>query len=147
MIEIRPMLTKDIAECMEIGRKSGLSYWSSDGFQDELARDDSVALVAENEIGIAGFIIGRVIQPEHIAEVYNIGVRSDSRRSGVGRELIEQFSAECRKHNVNTIWLEARASNSGALAFYERSGFVQIYVRKGFYSNPPEDAILMSKKI
>ncbi|HKX84885.1 MAG TPA: ribosomal protein S18-alanine N-acetyltransferase [Pyrinomonadaceae bacterium] len=144
---IRPMTSADIDQCIEIGRASGLSYWSRESFADELARSDSIALVARSGEKVAGFVVGRFIESEKIAEIYNIGVRLDSKREGVGRQLLVSFEERSRKQDVNSIWLEVRASNSSAIAFYRNAEFSQMSVRKGFYANPPEDAILMSKKL
>ena len=143
---IRLMTDEDTAQCLEIADESSLSFWSEDAYHRELARTDAIARVAANGHRVFGFIVGRIVGgPE--AEIYNIGVRADSRRAGIGRSLIDSFTTECRKLNINSIWLEVRISNLSAIEFYEEVDFVQISVRKGFYSNPSEDAILMNKKI
>ena len=144
---IRPMTDGDIDQCIEIGRSSGLSYWSGESFADELVRPDSIALVAGSSGNVVGFVVGRFIEAEKVAEIYNIGVRPDSKREGIGSKLLESFEERSRKQDSNSIWLEVRASNSAAIAFYKSADFSQISVRKGFYANPPEDAILMNKKL
>lgn len=146
-IDLRPMLPTDITECMEIGRETGLNFWSRDGFETELARPDAIAIAALTGELVVGFIIGRIIAAEHSSEIYNIGVRPSAMRAGIGSKLLHAFEGESRKHNVNNIWLEVRESNEGATAFYRSAGFIEVSVRKGFYENPPEDASLMAKKI
>lgn len=144
--EIRTMTDDDVTQCVEIADESSLSFWSEDAYHRELSRTDAIAVVAAELHHVLGFIIGRIVAgPE--AEIYNIGVRADARRAGIGRSLIDSFGRECRKLNVNSIWLEVRISNIAAIKFYEEADFVQVSVRKGFYSNPLEDALLMNKKI
>jgi [ribosomal protein S18]-alanine N-acetyltransferase len=144
--EIRAMADDDVTQCVEIADESSLSFWSEDAYHRELSRTDTIAVAAAELHHVLGFIIGRIVAgPE--AEIYNIGVRAEVRRAGIGRSLIDSFVHECRKLNVNSVWLEVRISNLSAIRFYEEADFVQVSVRKGFYSNPPEAALLMNKKI
>jgi ribosomal-protein-alanine N-acetyltransferase len=145
-VKIRLMDVADVAQCLAIADASSLSFWSRDGYLSELDRTDSIALVALSEPVVLGFIVGRVVADTE-AEVYNIGVRVNSRKQGIGRKLLDSFANNCRNHNIHSIWLEVRESNSTAIWFYEAAGFTQVSVRKGFYSDPPEDAILMNKKM
>ncbi|HEV8593709.1 MAG TPA: ribosomal protein S18-alanine N-acetyltransferase [Pyrinomonadaceae bacterium] len=145
-VTIRLMTDDDVTQCIKVADESSLSFWSEDAYHRELSRTDAIARVAANGTKVLGFIVGRIVAgPE--AEIYNIGVRADARRAGIGRSLINSFTTECHKLNVNCIWLEVRISNLSAIKFYEEADFVQVSVRKGFYSNPSEDAVLMNKKI
>lgn len=145
---IEPVRSSDIPSLIEIADECDLSFWSHQGFMDELARNDSVMLLIRADAAIAGFIIGRVVpgnSPETTseAEIYNIGVAKEFRRRGAGRELLKAFVERCCMTGSGAIWLEVRASNSNAVNFYESCGFQAQSIRKGFYSNPAEDAIIM----
>ena len=144
---VEQMSVQDLDQCIEISSEAGLESWTSGGLLDALARPDSIALVARLDNSIAGFIIGRMLPAERSAEIYNIGVRRASQRHGVGSSLLLAFEAETRNSFSDTIWLEVRESNTAAVAFYSTLGFSQFSLRKGFYSHPTEDALIMHKKI
>ena len=77
------------------------------------------------------------------AELYNIAVSPQCRRFGIGRALLENVIDHCRAVQADNLFLEVRRSNESARAMYERFGFVYDSVRKNYYKNPTEDALLM----
>lgn len=86
---------------------------------------------------------------ENEAEIYNLAVRSDCRRTGVAGILIESLFNHLRGiQNVSasmpfTVWLEVRESNTSAIKFYQTHGFILSHKRKNFYSFPNEDALIL----
>ncbi len=80
-------------------------------------------------------------------EIYNIAVKEQFRRRGAGAALLQNLLWSAEKHHTESIWLEVRQSNESAIEFYRKNGFRQIYQRKNFYANPPENAIVMKKSI
>lgn len=80
-------------------------------------------------------------------EIYNIAVKEKFRRNGAGAALLQNLCWSAEKHHTESIWLEVRQSNESAIEFYHKNGFSRIYQRKNFYSNPPENAIVMKKII
>ena len=143
----------DIPILIGIAEKCRLSYWSHKNFVDELARPDSIMLrFMLPEPRIVGFIVGRIVSggsdefPME-SEIYNIGVDREFQGLGFGQKLFDAFLEQCRKAQAAQIWLEVRASNEKALAFYERNEFVKYSVRKAFYANPTEDAVIMCREI
>lgn len=152
MAEIRIFSARldNIPAIIEIARSCGLEEWSPADYADELGRSDSIVLVAEAANADAvGFIAGRRVpggaHRAVDAEIYNIGVRPEDRKRGIGRMLIDAFLTNCRKHGVRNIWLEVRASNETAIRFYAAQGFVQAAVRKHFYKTPVEDALILRR--
>ena len=143
----------DISALIDIADRCGLTSWSNKNFVDELARHDSIMLrLVHPDIGIIGFMVGRVIghgpgESMIEAEVYNIGVDKEFQGLGFGQKLFDAFLERCKKVEAAQIWLEVRASNDRALAFYERNKFVKYSVRKAFYSHPTENAVIMCRKI
>lgn len=104
------------------------------------------------EPDIVGFIVGRIVkgatdEPSFVAEIYNIGVDPKFQRAGFGQDLLDTFVQACLEGDAGQIWLEVRASNVTARTFYERNDFHKISVRKSFYSQPVDDAVIMRKTL
>jgi ribosomal-protein-alanine acetyltransferase len=87
-----------------------------------------------------GFLVARQISPDW--ELENIVVAPTSRRSGLGKRLLEELLTYARQTNSESVFLEVRESNWAARALYEKTGFQQNGRRKSYYSDPSEDAIL-----
>lgn len=149
-ILISPASTNDVPALIDVQTRCGLSQWTSDGYASELERLDSVILVARDAHGQPiGFIAGRVIDqadpPE--AEIYNIGIVPLHQNRGSGSQLLSEFIEICHPQGVKTIWLEVRASNENAIAFYRARKFVGQDRRRSYYSDPTEDAEVMSLEL
>jgi ribosomal-protein-alanine N-acetyltransferase len=89
---------------------------------------------------LLGFLVAQRIDSEW--ELENIVVAQTARRRGVGTRLLKELIAEARVQQGNGIFLEVRESNKTARALYRKSGFEETGLRKSYYSNPLEDAIL-----
>jgi ribosomal-protein-alanine N-acetyltransferase len=149
---IRPATPAEIPLFIALERQcSGASHWSEEQYGQAFAADSSrLVLVAEgafsgNTIEIAGFLVAQHLDPEW--ELENIAVSPEARRTGVGMQLLNALLARAKETNSQsvfsqTVFLEVRESNSAARALYEKAGFRQTGRRKGYYSDPPEDAIL-----
>ena len=77
------------------------------------------------------------------AEITNVAVDKDFRRIGVGKGLIEKLKEVGIEKGIKSFFLEVREGNEAARKLYEKCGFKEVGVRRGFYSKPIEDAILM----
>ena len=75
-----------------------------------------------------------------------MAVDENYRRLGIGSQLIQEFEKNLPEY-INDIFLEVRESNSPAIGLYEKYGFKKISIRKNFYSNPDENAVVMIKKL
>lgn len=93
--------------------------------------------VAEEEGVVAGFAVWQEL-PGGEAELLNLAVAPGARRRGAGRALVEAMQGK-------RVWLEVRASNEGAIRFYEALGFTRRGVRRGYYRDPVEDAVVMGR--
>ena len=100
-----------------------------------------VCLVAEVEGEVVGFVVASVLSPD--AELESIAVAATAQRRGVGAFLLGELVRELRNEGVTALLLELRASNYQAFAFYEQAGFARVGVRRAYYQNPPEDALLL----
>jgi [ribosomal protein S18]-alanine N-acetyltransferase len=108
-----------------------------------LAEDDSGARpeeVSHAASGTLAFLIAHRIDAEW--ELENIVVAETARRQGVATRLLGEFVAHARAEQGIAVFLEVRESNQSARALYRKAGFTETGLRKSYYSNPPEDAIL-----
>jgi len=147
-MEITRLTVKDIPQVLETSVECGLCLWSADAYGSELARNDSIMLKAETAEGkFAGFAVGRSFDlgaKGRSVELTNIGVRQAFQGQHFGSRLLESFLNRCVQYQVSTVILEVRETNETARRFYERFGFTITGRRKGFYSDPPEDALTMT---
>lgn len=90
--------------------------------------------------GIAGFGLLRCFDD---AEVLRIAVRETDRRRGIGRELLSNMIAEAKRRGAGSIFLEVRYGNHAAVELYRKAGFTEEGIRKDYYSDPKEDALIM----
>ena len=78
-----------------------------------------------------------------MAELYNIAVDIRFRNEGIGSKLLDFIIQHCKNQGAENLFLEVRRSNESARKLYEKKGFIFDSVRKNYYKNPVEDAILM----
>lgn len=145
-VSVRPMAPADLDAVMAI-EQGVLSAWTDAQLAAELAQDLGWQLVAEEKerSRLVGYICGRIVPPE--AEIFKIAVLPEYRRQGVGRMLLRRAVSLLRQKGVRKCFLELRQSNLAAKALYEAAGFVGISVRKAYYAEPREDAVVMIKKL
>lgn len=141
MIRVREMQTKDAEAVAELEKQIFSQPWTRQGFLDSLKLGNTVFLVAEENEKILGYI-GMYFTAEE-GEITNVAVDAQERCRGVGARLISEMKKEAERRSLAQIVLEVRTSNQSAIRLYERSGFVNCGVRKGFYERPKEDAYIM----
>lgn len=114
--------------------------WSFEMFELEASRRGGIVLAALDEDGtVAGFLTAQQIADS--ADINNVAVHPDKRRQSVGSLLLQEFLA--MMEDSVQIFLEVRASNIPAIGLYESHGFCRVGMRKRYYTNPSEDAIIM----
>ena len=135
MTQIREMQVRDTNAVAEIERQIFSQPWSRHGFLDAVSLGNTVFLVAEENNRIIGYIGMYLAMDE--------GEITVERCHGVGGMLLTELLKIAENKGVARIVLEVRASNDSAIRLYERNGFVQCGMRKGFYEFPKEDAYVM----
>jgi [ribosomal protein S18]-alanine N-acetyltransferase len=115
--------------------------WSEEALREAVRMPGVSAWVSARAGTISGIVVGRRVLDE--AEILNLAVRLQFRRTGVGRELVRRLLEEFAGQGVSRVFLEVRESNAGALAFYERIGFRVVGTRKDYYQAPAEAATVM----
>ncbi len=137
---VRPIRSSDLRAVMEITRLSLPRPWSEAVWREELASPFGLYLVLEENGAISGHIGVKLISDE--MHVMTIAVRSERRRRGFARLLVETALADPASADARRVYLEVRPSNTGARALYGSLGFVETGVRPGYYGD--EDALLMT---
>ena len=144
-IELRRLEMRDLDRIEEIERESYPTPWSRSMFAGELAKPSSICLGAidaeRNEL-VAYLIISRYVDAWH---VMNVAVAPEHRRRGIATELLERLFELTAGRGRRGYTLEVRVSNREAIALYERLGFRPRGVRRGYYTDNREDALIMWK--
>lgn len=138
---IRPVVPEDVEAVLEL-EQSSASAWTGPAILSELDRKEGIQLAAV-EAGtesLLGWCCALIAADE--AELLKIGVTRSARRKGVATTLLAQLEDICRRHQVKKIFLEVRRGNGGARALYATCGYSKGAVRKNYYRNPVEDAVI-----
>ncbi len=142
----RPMTVSDIPQVQLVEGKCFTTPWSRNIFLSEITRNDNAFyVVAEKEervIGYAGLWI--ILDEGHIT---NIAVHPDFQRQGIGEALMEEITLYALKKGVTRMTLEVRLSNHRAQALYTKLGFAPSGVRKQYYQDDKEDALIMWREL
>lgn len=144
MASIRLMELKDLQDVAELEQKSFTVPWSGKLLEECLVSPLDKVWVLEDEGKIKGYCNFRVIAGE--GELMRIAILPASRGRGYGRELMEILAEYARINQVEEISLEVRASNSAAINLYKSYGFKIEAVRKRYYTDPAEDALIMWRR-
>ena len=139
--EIRPLQLRDLSAIEEIERTSYPTPWSRSMFAGELAKPSSICLGAFDGERLIGYlIVSRYVDAWH---VMNVAVADDQRRRGIASELLGALFERTREDGRRGYTLEVRVSNAGAISLYERLGFERRGVRRAYYTDNREDALIM----
>ena len=143
-----PMSAARLDAVMAIEAAAYAFPWSRGNFVDSLAAGHpACVLLGVDEAMLGYFVAMRGVDEMHLL---NITIAPAVQSRGHARFLIDALIALCRSSGAQELWLEVRASNVRARAIYERLGFAQVGVRKGYYPAPfgrREDAVVMSVKL
>ena len=116
---------------------------SKQSLEEELNNETSLFLVAKEENEVIGYIGMSIVIDE--GYIFNVAVRESYRNKGVATALINELVTYGKKNNFSFITLEVRESNLPAISLYSKFGFIKAGERKDYYSNPKENAILLTK--
>ena len=142
-ITIRKMEKADLPQVMKIEEEAyGEHHWSKDSFCNELENNLSVYFSAVDENGdLVGYLGAWLIFEE--AHITTIAVKPDHKKQGIADRLMIELIDVCYNNMVKFITLEVRVSNIPALGLYSKWGFKDVGVRKGYYQDNNEDALIM----
>jgi ribosomal-protein-alanine N-acetyltransferase len=143
LTQIRELERSDLHAIERIERRSYPTPWSRSMFESELSKPTSrcYGAFADDEL-VAYLIVARYVDAWH---VMNVAVDPSARRRGVARAMLERLFTDTSSDPLRGYTLEVRVSNAQAIRLYERLGFVPTGVRRGYYTDNREDALIMWK--
>jgi ribosomal-protein-alanine N-acetyltransferase len=140
-IEIRPLGLSDLSSIDAIEQRAYRTPWSRSMFASELAKASSICLGAWEEERLVGYIVNsRYVDAWH---VMNVAVDPDYQRRGIATRLLERLFELTRDDQRRGYTLEVRVSNADAISLYENLGFVRQGIRRAYYTDNREDALIM----
>ena len=119
--------------------------WSRESMASELASPDGSVFCTLYGGAVTGFAVMHRAGSE--AELYQIAVRTGFRRHGAADPLMEAVKGEASKRGLDRIFLEVRSGNAAAIALYLKHGFIKCGMRRDYYDDPKEDAVLMATEV
>jgi [ribosomal protein S18]-alanine N-acetyltransferase len=138
-VEIRRLTYADLPQVVAIERRAFTTPWSLAMFVLELSKPSGVCLAADVEGELVGYLV--CSRYDTVWHVMNIAVDPDRRRRGIATALLQALLEKVGRDAPVT--LEVRHSNTGAIALYERFGFRSAGVRRRYYADNGEDAVIM----
>lgn len=137
LTKMQPLHIDGVKELLDVC--FGSSAWSRENILSQLDNPVSYCAVAMDEDKVVGYIAYEIIADE--GSLAELAVLPDYRKKGIGRRLVELMLTSCDA--VRTVCLEVRTSNVPAISLYKSFGFKAISLRRDYYDNPREDALIM----
>lgn len=142
---IRELKEEDAAAVCEMERQLFTDCWSEKGILETIRHQSTICLAAEKAGSLIGYLLVYFAAGE--AEIAKIAVAKERQRQGVARQMMKELERICKSRRIGKLMLDVREGNEKAQSFYKVCGFTKDGERQGFYDNPPENAVLMSKEI
>lgn len=139
---IERMAEHHVAQIAEIERACFHDPWSENGLREELEPENNLFLAAVEGETVVGYVGCQTVLDE--GYITNVAVSPAHRRKGIAAKLLAELRARAEEKDLAFITLEVRASNVSAITLYQGAGYTEVGTRKNFYSNPKEDALLMT---
>lgn len=144
-IIVRELKVEDSAAVAEMEQQIFSDSWSEKSVLETVQQKQFVCFAAEKAGHLLGYLLAYHAADE--AEIARIAVQKEARRQGAAGKLMQALEHYCEEHKMEKLLLDVRESNEAARSFYTKNGFVEDGIRQGFYVNPSEDAVLMSRQL
>jgi ribosomal-protein-alanine N-acetyltransferase len=143
---IRPATVGDVEAVAAIEASAFSNPWHPHTFRSLIKEGRAHILLAEStDSEVLGYaVVWWVIEQGELA---NLAVRDEHQRRGIGSALLDRVLEDLVAHEVESLFLEVRASNKGAVELYLSRGFTQVAVRKEYYRKPSEDALILLRQL
>ena len=141
---IIPMNKDHVAQIAALEKLCFGDPWSEGSIASELDNPLSLWLVAAQDGAVCGYVGSQTVLDE--TDMMNIAVRPDCRRHGIAAALIDELIVRLKERGSHILRLEVRVSNAPAIALYDSLGFTQLGLRKNYYRNPKENALILGKE-
>ena len=142
-LKISAMVHSHIDGVALIEKECFSTPWTKDGIESELSNENARFFVAEYMGETAGYLGMHIVLDE--CYIANVAVREKFRRKGIADKLLSVGEEKAKKESCAFISLEVRVSNEKAIALYKKRGYNEVGTRKNFYSDPTENALIMTK--
>ena len=143
---ITDMTENHVAQVAELEKVCfGSAAWSEKSIASELENPLSIWLVMVEADKVLGYVGSQTVIDE--TDMMNIAVHPDYRRKGIAGSLVETLIARLKACGSRQLTLEVRVSNESARRLYDELGFCEIAIRKRYYQNPKEDALILRKML
>ena len=143
-MRITLMESAHVSQVAQLEKLCFSAPWSENSISSELTNPLSCWLVALDGDRVAGYVGSQTVLDE--SDMMNIAVDPQYRRQGIAQALVEERVKCLARKGSRCLTLEVRASNAGAIALYRKLGLVQVGLRKNYYRNPIEDAMILRKE-
>ena len=145
MIEIVFMNSTHVPQIADLEKICFNDPWSERSIASELDNRLSFWLVAVDDDRVVGYVGSQSVLGE--TDMMNIAVHPDCRRLGIAEQLVRSLVDALKEKGNHGLMLEVRVSNEPARKLYEKLGFSQVGLRKNYYRNPREDALILRKEL
>ena len=140
-VHIRWMIRRDMAEVLAAERQSFEFAWTEEDFLRCLRQRNSIGMVAEHQDRIVGFMIYELHKDR--LHVLNFAVAAESRRGGIGAQMVSKLVGKLSSHRRSRVTLAVRERNLDAQVFFRMQDFRATRVLRNYYEDSGEDAFLM----
>ena len=138
---VNKSLIDDVGQIYDIETECFNVPWSQELLKREILNEDAMCFCVKDNGEVVGFIVSDIFYDE--LHITNIAVTQVYRRKGIGELLLEKVLSEAKKAGFEDITLEVRISNMPAIKMYEKKGFTADGIRKKYYCDNGEDAVIM----
>ena len=162
MISIAMATEREISQIYNIEKEAFSPPWTHNALLNELSKDDSYFIIAKENTTklssivepspacraqhtILGFALMRQVGDD--GELLKIATDKTARRKGVGDLLMTAVLDKAKSNSFPSVFLEVRSGNTAAIRLYKKHSFKEVRIRKNYYTNPIEDAVIMAKPI
>ena len=144
-LKCRTLRAEDAAAVAEMEHQVFADAWSEKSVLETIKLPNTICIAAEKAGRLVGYMLAYEAAGE--AEIARIAVDKEMRRQGTGGHLMLALENICEERKINKLLLDVRESNMEARSFYEDEGFTEDGIRQKFYTDPEEDAVLMSREL
>ena len=146
LFSIRRMTEKDLEEILSIEQASYRTPWSRRAFESEIRAPQAYPLILGQSD--PPFVLGYICSWRTLDEchILNVAVHPCFRRMGLASQLIDHLLETCRQEGILHYFLEVRVSNEEAISLYRKYGFKVCGIRRRYYADTGEDALIMQRR-
>ncbi len=146
LFSIRRMTEKDLDEILAIEQASYKTPWSRRAFESEINARHAFPLILgrPDSSSVLGYVCYWLTLDE--CHILNVAIHPRFRRMGLASQLIDHLLEICQREGVLRYFLEVRVSNEGAISLYRKYGFKVCGVRRRYYGDTGEDALIMQRR-